>query len=579
MLSLPRIVPSFIILASIVVAQSPEPTSARLPIRELAAFKDGHVFVMHEGEVSVDAKGEAVLDDLPEAIMGTFWPVVSSEGKKLVSTTAGRRRVKVERTALGIRELIEANIGAEVMFIDHLGSSVFGQIADIPKRTPEEKSRTEADPTGLELPETGQIVGIRTNSGLRYFDIAKITDLTFRSTPKPMIAQDEIRPRLTIKVSGAAAGEKTRLGYTYVQLGLRWIPNYKLVIDGKGAAKIAMQATLVNDLADFEDATVHLVIGVPQFTMKGTIDPIALSATAAAVNAELRRSAEYRGRSQMLSNFGNNAIMNNPVQMTDTGFNFESYTETDVVGEKQEDLYVFSLKNVTLKRGERMVVQVATFDCEYEDVYTLALPIVPPRDIRAQIGANLSPEELKNLSTAKIQHKLRLTNKTSAPFTTAPAMIMKGDSVIGQGLMTYTAPGGSSDLMMGLAIDIKAKKRDIEVSRNPNATRIDGDAYSEVSLDGTISLRNLSQKTAKLEIKRHVFGSEFKAEDGGKAEKLSLYDDEFAGDEVDPDSLWRSYSWPAWWNRLNGVGTVTWKIELAPGEAKDLRYSWRFFWR
>ena len=62
----------------------------------------------------------------------------------------------------------------------------------------------------------------------------------------------------------------------YLQRGLRWIPGYKVALDGKGNAVIKLEATLINELADMEDVTAQLVVGVPTFAFKDLIDPISL---------------------------------------------------------------------------------------------------------------------------------------------------------------------------------------------------------------------------------------------------------------------------------------------------------------
>ena len=38
---------------------------------------------------------------------------------------------------------------------------------------------------------------------------------------------------------------------------------------------------------------------------------------------------------------------------------------------KSEDLYLFQVKHVTLKKGQRMVLPVAEYNLKYKDVYTL----------------------------------------------------------------------------------------------------------------------------------------------------------------------------------------------------------------
>src|SRR5690242_10649511 len=93
----------------------PLATFARLPIKEITVFKDGHAFVAHEGEMPTDERGNVVMDYLPSPVMGTFWPYSAEEPVKLTSVVASQRRVLVERTALNLRELLEANVGVEAI--------------------------------------------------------------------------------------------------------------------------------------------------------------------------------------------------------------------------------------------------------------------------------------------------------------------------------------------------------------------------------------------------------------------------------------------------------------------------------
>lgn len=56
-----------------------------------------------------------VLDYLPAPVIGTFWPYAAEKGAKLGSVVASSRKIAVERTALTLRDLIEANVGAQVL--------------------------------------------------------------------------------------------------------------------------------------------------------------------------------------------------------------------------------------------------------------------------------------------------------------------------------------------------------------------------------------------------------------------------------------------------------------------------------
>src|SRR5947207_15241280 len=94
--------------------EAAEPLSAlvKMPVKEITVFKDGHAFVLHEGKMPTDAAGNVLMDHLPTPVIGTFWPYSADKNAKLAMVTAGRRVVSVERTALALRELVEANVGA-----------------------------------------------------------------------------------------------------------------------------------------------------------------------------------------------------------------------------------------------------------------------------------------------------------------------------------------------------------------------------------------------------------------------------------------------------------------------------------
>ena len=89
---------------------APLSTFGKLPIKEITVFKDGHAFVAHEGEMPADEHGNVVMDYLPAPVIGTFWPYSAEKRAKLTSVVTSQKRVLVERTALSVRELLQANI-------------------------------------------------------------------------------------------------------------------------------------------------------------------------------------------------------------------------------------------------------------------------------------------------------------------------------------------------------------------------------------------------------------------------------------------------------------------------------------
>ena len=109
-----------LLLLPLVARGADLPAQAAIPVREVSVFKDGHAFVVHRGSVAVDAAGDTVLRHLPAPVMGTFWVGAIDGGAEqrgigVAAVTASQSRVRVERTALSLKDLVDANPGAKVL--------------------------------------------------------------------------------------------------------------------------------------------------------------------------------------------------------------------------------------------------------------------------------------------------------------------------------------------------------------------------------------------------------------------------------------------------------------------------------
>ena len=560
------------------LAQSQAPplgALARLPVKEVTVFKDGHAYVIHEGKAPVDPDGEVRLDYLPTPILGTFWAYSSDGAAPIKKATVSLRRVQVERTALTVTQLIEANIGAEVTIRDRSGQKHEGKIAGIPVRTAAELEAYDPPNSELRLPEQSKLLLLQTHAGIMTLPLDQVDQVTFKEQPKGKVTEEEFRNLMTLAVGKGQDSRKAEvsIGLMYVQKGIRWIPSYQVTLDGKGNARVRMQATLVNDMLDLKDATVHLVIGVPTFAFEHTPDPISLQATF----AQLSR---YFDRSSLGGQVLSNAVMSQTARMGEVRDAGQPITPADVpeIEEqgKSEDLFVFKVANVTLKKGARMVLPVSEFTLPYKDVYTLELPYALPPEVRGQASQSAEAEIARALAAPKAEHKLRMTNTSEYPLTTAPALIMRDGRVLAQGMMTYTAIKAVTDLKLTTAVDIKVKRSETETGRTPDALTVSTDRYGRADLAGKVILTNYGEKEAAIEVRRYIVGHVGKADSGGVAENLDLYSDEGVA-ATDP---WRHWlPWPGWWRQVNGVGRFTWTVHVPPGKSVELGYTWHYFWR
>ena len=585
-----RFIVSFIlisILAAVAAAQSAPAVAAlaKMQVKEVTVFKDGHAFVLHEGAMPTDGSGNVLLDYLPTPVLGTFWPYSSDRNIKLTSVVASQHRVMVERTSLNLAQLLDGNPGAEVWITEKPSSSMKdgatypATIVGIPQRSSQEMESTSPPNTGEMLPQKGDVIMLRTAEGIKVVSLDRIQDVTFKGQMKSGQANEEFRNLLTLKLDwGARRAEKNAdVGLVYLQRGIRWIQSYKVTIDGNGNAQVKLQAALINEMTDLNDVTANLVIGVPTFAFKDNVDPISLQQTAQQLSGYFQQGdrsaiASNMIASQVALSTNDYRSENEEPQPVDLGPEVTDST-------RSEDLFVFTVKHVTLKKGQRMVLPVAEYTLKYKDVFALDIPFAPPPEVQANVNTQQQAEMARLLSAPKVMHKIRLLNQSSYPLTTAPALIFRDDRVLAQGMMTYAAIGGNTDLDITKSVDIHVKKSDNETKRTPNAVQWHGYDYGRVDLKGTISLTNYKKQPVEIEVTRHVLGNASSADHDGVITKINVFENDRYTPSGQYPVWWGWYSWPDWWSQVNGVGLITWKVSLEPDKGVDLGYEWNYFWR
>ena len=546
----------------------------QLPVREVTVFKDGHAFVLHEGEMAVDEQDTVLLDQLPNPVIGTFWPYATGDGVSLQSVVAGRRVVPEKETALHVRDLLRANIGSKVRVKLSQGEFA-GTIVSIPSRMPPTPPDQPAASEPIKA-EVGSVIVLQTAEGFRALPLDSIQEVTFADTPCSEVTTESQENTLALKLQWAEGKRqpKARVGMVYLQKGLRWIPNYRIDLDGQGRAQVTLQATLVNELVDLENVTLNLVVGVPQFKFKDTRDPIGLS------QAVAQLSSYFQEGSQTAFAFSN-AIQSQVARSSEFRAPVEHAAPGDMSPELQdenqhEDLYIFKAPAVSLKKGERMVLPVVKFQLPYEDIYTLQVPVGPPVEMLRSLNSEQQREMARLMQAPKAIHQARLNNTSKYPLTTAPAILLLKGQLLGQGMMTYASVGGQVDVEVTAAVNVGVTKEDRETGRTPNAAVWADHKFDRIDLEGQIEITNRTGKPIKLEVVRHVLGIVDAAEQEGKVIQVN-----WRADGSDPDftfpSWWGWYGWPYGWLHLNGMGKIRWNAELPAGGSAVLPYRWHYF--
>ena len=551
---------------------------ANLPVREITSFKDGYVFVLHEGPMPVDANGDIAMDYLPTPVLGTFWPYSIDSRAKLAAVTASQHRVMVEHTALTLRELLEANPGAQVGITQVDGHGYGAQIVGIPERSSDELERTSPPGTGTQLPVKAGVILLKTVDGTSVINMDNIKDVTFKGAYRKTIGQEEIRNLLTLRLNwqGGARTQTANVGMMYVQPGIRWIPAYRVTLDGKGTAQVRMEATLINELTDLKDVAANLVVGVPSFAFRDTTDPISMQQTFAQLSSYFDRDSRSGNvfAKAMMTQAGRSMTAEADASGGFPGGGGPRGPLPEMGGAAgAEDLFVYNVKHVSLKKGERMVLPVSETSQAYEDIYTVEVPFAPPQVIMNSVSGDQQMEIARMLSDPMAMHKIRFVNKSAQPYTTAPALILEGSRVLAQGMMAYTAPGAHTDLPITGDPNIKIEKSDRETGRTPDAAVWQDVHYGRVDAAGEIKVTNFGQKTTSIEVTRNVYGAVDSAGSGGVTTMENVL--EMARGQ----NYYSQWPWPDWWRHFNGLGKIVWHVSLAPGKSATLPYTWHYFAR
>jgi hypothetical protein len=543
-------------LASLAIADE-------LPIKEVTVFKDGHALVLREGTVPVDEQGDVVLEELPNPVLGTFWPYLADDRARLASVVAGIRTTSTSRDAANIAEIVEANLGRRM----RLTGGGIGDLTGVATSLigpAEQRLLTIVNPAGMQIVPLANV-----------YQIVLLDEQEVAST----VERDEERPYLKLDIEwDEAPSAGADVGFMYLQKGLRWIPSYRITLDGAGRATVELQATLVNELGDLEDVTTNLVVGVPTFAFADTLDPMAIQRRIAPLGQYFEVDSRSAGAFS-------NAIMaqarmgESRAERQDAGFDAGPSGPELTGGERAEDLYVFTISGVTLAKGERMVVPVTSFELAYEDVFKLDMPIEPPSFLWQNFNTNQQRDIARLLERANVRHAVRLVNTSDVPITTAPAMIMRGERVISQGMITYAAPGAKVDLELTDAVDIVVDSAERETDRQMNSTTFSGDKFHLVSMEGELSLTSHRDRKVRVEVTRFILGTLDDVTEGVEHEGVSIFSSKAFAQAPENAAWWSWYNWPWWWMRVNGPQQLFWTAEIEPGETAAIDWTWHYYWR
>jgi len=564
-----------VLLCALAFAASAAPSMAAddaLPVvkpsvKTIAAFKNGLGFVFKSGKAELK-NGWTALEELPSAGLGMLWIGTTSTAGRVEEVVSYKGKVEREADSLSIPQLLAANIGREVTLTctsnpNATSPTVFkGTILSVPDDRQPEAATSVSSSYSRGYDETrGQMVLVKLDSG----ELLALNKSDVRSVQLPAGAS------LKTKVSRDVSSAKIRIGgnqpsaevtLAYMEKGLNWSPSYLINIKNDKQAEITLEAVLLNDVEDIQNAEVSFVVGYPNFVCADVYSPLMVQQSVADFVKALttgRSAMSSRGYAGAMSQSVayNSAAYDSYGDRTSTWSPETAYnTGQAMPGESNEDLYFYRQQKVTLKKGDRARYTVFTSSVPYEHVYLWEIPDSASLDDRgyARDSGSSGNRSTGDDKSEQVWHSLRLENTTTQPWTTAPAFTVNGSMPMAQDILKYAPPKGKTDLRLTLATDVRAEQSQIEASRT-NA-QIGSSQFDEVTVNGKLKVKNLKPSDIKLSVHKQLVGEVSECSDNGKITKVAKK-----------------------LTAVNPQSDIEWEFNLPAGAEKELTYNYKIFVR
>jgi len=303
----------------------------------------------------------------------------------------------------------------------------------------------------------------------------------------------------------------------YFRPGLRWIPTYRAELDPDPKvkkAKLTLQAEIINEVEDFDEVPIDIVVGVPNFRFKDSVSPLVMEST-------LRRTLQQAApglMGQMRNDFSNAKYVTRDANFRRQASGGSAVADGSKIDLPDElaatgarDLFIYHLPNQRLKRGDRIAVTISSATVPYRDVYTW--------DVKVSGNGLQKPAQSSSplrVSLNQVWHQIELTNTTSIPWTTGAVMMMQGQQPISQELLTYTSPMDSVRVPLTVSVETRGSFHEAELNREPDALKWSGYRYMKIVNAVQLDLCNNKPIPVDVEISVDVGGKVEEVEEDGK---------------------------------------------------------------
>lgn len=479
-------------------------------ITSVSMFKNGFSFVAHETRVT--SSGEYIIPQPPQAAYGTFWHLPSA-GISIKRATVTNVDTQTTIPVHSLDALLDLNKGRQVTL----------DFYDLPTVT------------GTLMESLGDQLMIKGTDGIEIVAKSRIKRVLFPQDPTTQVKATETSRVLSLDVDAKQAGTISTVG---LERGLAWLPSYSLDISDSKQLELVAKATIVNELADLDNVDAGFITGFPNLPYSYITDPLISDDSLDAILAKLIQGVglEEAKDASMLT-------QNAAPEGRSTGVGRGSFGSPAGAGEQHEDLYVYHLPAVSLKKGDRATYTLFTTKTPYDHLYTW--------DVSPTDGVG------RGDSTKNVWHSITFKNTSGKPLTTGVATTFQKGQLLGQSQMDYSTAGADVEVRITKALDIQADAIEEEVSRDRASLHLPGGStYDLITMKGTLTATNHKPTAAKM--------------------RISV---SFAGDLASADGSPKVTKGAKGLGELNTGTGLEWRPEVRFGASLKLTYTYRLFQR
>ncbi|MDR6570762.1 hypothetical protein MRBLMN1_005758 [Chitinophaga ginsengisegetis] len=504
----------FILLALLLATGTTLVAQENAVTKSLSVFKNGQSFVVKEIKAQVADSGFR-LNNLPVALFGTYWFAGTTNPVSRVSSRVEQVNEIQERKANSFLELLHANKGKSITIVTTDNNIYKGSVEDFD--LPEEiNSRLQLQQMQLTNVYRGQyqfdriyapanpVLLLKMNGKWIGIEPATIKTITFEDKPSRTTTARIAVQKPIVTVHFAKSGQQS-FTMMYLQNGLSWTPVYQLQLVSETEATLNLQAEVNNNVEDIKNTDVDFVMGVPNFSQAITLATLLnFSSTGNVENANI-----YSNAIQMRADYARDRAAESIVMP-------EQASSPDNTAVENEDLYFYTLKNISLSKGERAQYPVFNKPVKIHHFYKTVLPASVMSTYQVNGEEGTASEEMEAANHAgrgatpnKVNHFVEIYNNTDNPFTSGAVLILQKNTQkpIAQDVLKFTAKGSSTPIFITTAPDILVREKEALVSVKKEAKTYNGYKYTLATVKGTITVINSKSRLADIQVQKTISGA------------------------------------------------------------------------